>query len=65
MSLESLEATLAKWKRELAETPDKTVLKQKDIDQLLKKIDKVYAMESAVHRYIEQVQQFIDKDRGC
>ena len=65
MCLESLERTLAIWKREVAESPENTVLKQKDIDQLLKKIDKVYAMEAATHRYIEKVQAFIDKDRGC
>jgi hypothetical protein len=64
MSLGALEGTLAKWKRELSESPDRTVLKQKDIDQLLKKIDKVYSMESATHLYIEEVQKFIDKDRG-
>jgi hypothetical protein len=64
MSLESLETTLAKWKREVAETPDATVLKQKDIDQLLKKIDRIYAMESKVQRYIDKVQVFVKKDRG-
>ena len=65
MSLEYLETTLAKWKREVAETPNTTVLKQKDIDQLLKKIDKVYKMESAVQRYVDKVQEFVKKDRGC
>jgi len=65
MSLESLETTLAKWKRELSESPDKTMLKQRDVDRLLKHIDKVYAMESATQRYIEKVQEFVKKDRGC
>lgn len=65
MSLESLETTLAKWKREITETPDATVLKQKDIEQLLKKIDKIYKMESAVQRYVDKVQEFVNKERGC
>ena len=65
MSIESLETTLAKWKREVTETPEATVLKQKDIDQLLKKIDKIYAMEARTQRYVDKVQQFVKKDRGC
>ncbi len=65
MSLEALESTLAKWRREVAETPDATVLKQRDIDHLLKKIDKIYKMESAVQRYVDKVQEFVKKDRGC